>query len=328
MSNFQEDYDKYKELVKEYEKEIYSEKYFLIVGNMPLKWLKAIQLCDQLDIINKINSTSIHRPFNNANEAYNFYYGIVSFKKRINDLIDNAKYIANINNLINTINDFVKQSEYLDNTLCIVNPDNISDLAQEVLDKLPNYPKLLSAKYRINFIESCIIYLPKEELEILCQRKVILPTDVEKISLNENIDKINYICDYYHLPHIIKDELTFSLKGTSYKNDDGSSRQEYLKELKKYKDENTNKIIKLGTMPFKFQDEPAILYTWNNKGIGCAPKEIAIEIYNKYKNPQFTTYLENLKGGAYDNSLLGCNIKTEIFATEYLETKEMENEKE
>lgn len=334
MSNFLEDYNKYKELIAQYENEIYSEKYFLIIGDMPLKFLNAVQLCDQLDIINKVNSTSIHRTFNNADEAYDFYYNIVIFKKNINELIDNAKYIISIKYLINTINDFVNQSNYLNNTFCIVNPDNIDDLAQEVIDKLPNYPKLLSANYRINFIESCIISLQKEELEKLCQRKVILPTDIEKISLTQNIDKINFICDYYNLPHIIKDEITFSLKGTSFNNTDGSSRQEYLKELKEYKDKNPDNIIELGTKPFKFHnqqtdnDENAILYTWNNKGIGCAPREIAIEIYNKYKNPQFCTYLDNLKGGIYDNSLLGCNIKTDIFATEYLNNKELENEKE
>lgn len=82
MSNFLEDYNKYKELIAQYENEIYSEKYFLIIGDMPLKFLNAVQLCDQLDIINKVNSTSIHRPFNNADEAYDFYYNIVIFKKK------------------------------------------------------------------------------------------------------------------------------------------------------------------------------------------------------------------------------------------------------
>lgn len=318
--------EKYKELLFVYEKETNSEKYKKIIREVPYEFLNAIQLCEQLNLIDKIKSINIHMNFNDADDAYNFYYNIVSFKKDINELIEKANYILKIQELKDNLNQFVNENN-LNSLLQIDNGiDELVFYAKIITDILPNYPKLLSTKFRINFIESCIIALDVEELNTLCERKVILAQDISKISLVENTDnyinKVNSICDYYNLPHIQTENLQFSLKGTSYPNEDGSSRQDNIKLLNDFIKENPNIKIELDTKPFIFhnpktnQDESAILYTWNNRGIGCAPREIATEIYENIKSPQFITYLNNIRGGKHENSLYGCGISTNIYTSE------------
>lgn len=128
------------------------------------------------------------------------------------------------------------------------------------------------------------------------------------------------MCDYrsYTADYCI---LSLKLKGVTFPNADGSSRQEHLKALKEYVDEHPDEVIPLTTESYTYQPEigdaePAVRIFWGTREIGNIPRVAAEELQEKYNHPQCTAVLKSVT--APDNLNAGCTITLNVIAPQLL----------
>lgn len=331
---YQEQFTIYQNKLSEYETLIDTAKYQEILATMPFEFLNAVQLCEQLSLYEKLE-TKPKMHFNSLDEAKVFYKNLINFKSRTENLLDDAAYIAKIGDLAKEINQLVSESSYLENNLAIASNTDIIALAERCLIEIPKFPQILTKKFRWNYIESAIISLNKEDLQILVASKVIKPTDIDNISLietkNDYTEKVKFLCQIMNRPAPILASYEQKLKGVTFPNDDGSSRQENLAQLKAYAEAHPNETISLTAESYIYtpeigDPEPAIKVNWDNKTIGNIARSVAEDISEKYKNPQFTASLEKISGGD-DKMNYGCVIHLNIIAPGYTDIN-IENQAE
>lgn len=111
---------------------------------------------------------------------------------------------------------------------------------------------------------------------------------------------------------------TFStrLKGVSFPNSDGSSRQEFLKELQATPYTMTEKPH-LDIVPYIYTDpetgstSPAARVLWGNKEIGNLSATLVANINAAYSSPVYSAELEKVMGDVTSGPL-GCSIKLTV----------------
>lgn len=326
---YTKDFNEYKNYLEEYNKRISSNKYQEIVNTMPFRFLNAIHLCEQLDLFQKCNPKP-KMYFSSLEEAQLFYKNLVTFKKTSDELLENAAYIVELDKLRTDINLCVKDSPYLRNDLCVAEDKTLPDIAKKCVEILPKYPEMITKTFKWNFIESCIICFNCNDLGLMVDNKIIRDEDLDNICLTETINdyqrKVSFLYKYMDKPTLKKYTMSCKLKGVTFPNDDGSSRQENLKELKKYMEENPTETIHLQTQNYTYtpeigEPEPAIRLLWNNKCIGNLSKTLAAELVN-YKESQYEIEMEKLAGGVDENMALGCAVKLTL----YKQIKELQQE--
>ena len=97
--------------------------------------------------------------------------------------------------------------------------------------------------------------------------------------------------------------------GVTFKNDDGSSRQNILETLSKLNSDNRDIVLK--REPENAYDKNAIAIYFKNSRIGFFSKELAKEISIEMdKGVNYTASISTITGGG-DYSF-GCNIKVDI----------------
>ena len=332
---YKEQYNKslseYKEIMANYEKIITSPRYHEILSTMPFEFLNAIQLCEQLSLFQKLE-TKPKMSFSSLDEAKVFYRNLIHFNKKTEKLLEDASYIAEVGRLAKMVNDCAVNSPYLGKTFCIEVNTEITELAKKCLSEIPRFPDILTKKFRWNYIESVILSLDKNDLKSLVESKVIKANDIDHICLiTENQDyyeKIKYLCEVLNHPQPIMQTYQLKLKGVTFPNDDGSSRQENLTMLKKYNEEHPDSIISLTAESYTYvpeigDPEPAIKIAWDGKVIGNIGNDVVEEISKKYKSPQMTATLEKVSGGD-DKMNFGCVIKLNIIAPGYADISHTE----
>lgn len=95
--------------------------------------------------------------------------------------------------------------------------------------------------------------------------------------------------------------------GVSFKNNDGTSRQQILSEL------SVGEAMCLEF--FEYENEPAYAVTdvLGNQ-IGNLPKDLSADIYRKYRDCYFSVLIDDITGGV-DGLKYGCIISIDIYDT-------------
>ena len=329
---YKEQYEKffemYKDMLNDYEKETTSARYHRILSTMPFEFLNATQLCESLSLYEKLE-TKPRMHFSTLDEACVFYRKLITFGKSSDNLLEDAAYIAEIGRIAESINGCVLSTPYLDESYCVVPNTEVISLAQRCLKEVPKFPQMLSKKFRWNYIESAIRSLDNESLKYMVDSKIIKPADIDHIALvdedSEYRQKVAYLCEILSHPQPIVASYELKLKGVTFPNEDGSSRQENIELLKKYAEENEGAVIPLVAQLYTYTPEigapePAIKILWNDKEIGNIAKDVVEEIIEKYENPQFTVELKTVAGG--DEKInFGCIVNFHIIAPGYSNMK-------
>lgn len=322
--------NKYKEKLEAYDKLTSSPEYLEIISTMPFEFLNAIQLCEKLVLYQNLQKKP-HMYFSNRDEAVVFYNNLISFRKRTSKLLEDATYMAEIGRLAQEINSFCT-CPYLGPTYFVLPNYEVINIAKKCLTEIPQYPRLCTKEFRWNYIESIILSLSIEDLKWMAKAGIIKNEDIDHISLIEKTnayqDKIKELCEHFHREIPPEQSYTIKLKGVSFPNKDGSSRQEILKELHEYMKVNPSPQLTTRTYiytPEIGSPEPALAILYNGHEIGNVGKDIIAEIDAKFNHPQYTAELVDVYGGE-NNKCFGCKIKLGVIAPEL--TKEINGKTE
>lgn len=153
--------------------------------------IRILRDADTLDIIR------FDKLFSSVEEAEVLYGNIRNFKKKMDELLDAASYIMEVDTLTDKINVLVDNAPYLPGNLKLYNNKYLSQIAADCLQELPNYPKLASYEFLYNFVESCLYSFNKEQLQALVSKKIIKGITIDKIALNgteKYEENLQYLC--------------------------------------------------------------------------------------------------------------------------------------
>ena len=323
--------DLYNEKLEEYQKIVESEKYAEIQRTMPFDFVMALNLCNLLEFFNDDKESRMD--FKSAQDASAIYNRIIGFRNEYEELLENADFVVSAKVDADEINALVDENIYLPGSLKIQADSFLNTLAKECIKEIPKYKSLLSKKFRNRFTESCIESLPAEELDKLVMNHLIKTEHLDMISpigTKEYEDHLSHLCHVLNHNEIIVASYKQTLKGTSFDNEDGTKRQDILKELEEAIKQNGAKAAKLTAEQYLYvpevgKEEPAIRISWNGKTIGNIAKDVVFDILNKYKNPEFKVELKEITGGNHtceplnsakpaQNIYYGCNVDLKVYS--------------
>lgn len=321
----------YQEKLEEYQKLTENQKYGEIIDSMPYDFLEAEQFCDKLSLFAKMGKIApkARMSFTSAEDAIIFYKKLISFKNKTSELLEDASCIVEVGQKAAELNDYVENNPYLGEDYKVVVNETITDIASRCLLKIPDYSKNMTKEFRWHFIESAIYSLPISEIDKLIQAKVIKGTDIDHISLTEDKNdyqnKITHLCAITGHTQPVVASYELKLKGVTFPNADGSSRQEHLKALKEYVDAHPDEKIELTTESYTYQPEmgeaePAVRIFWGDKEIGNIPRVSAELLQEQFDNPQCKAVLKNVT--APDKLNAGCTIILSVIAPQYTEKQQ------
>lgn len=322
---YKQDLSRYNELIKEYEEIINDPHYMTVCEEMPFVFLEAKQKAEMLELYRDLgDKNEAPFKFNHADEAINFLKSIISLRKNLDEILENASIIVRADGLAKEINSFVEESPYLPNDLCVGENSRLSGIAKDCLEKLPKYPTLMTKAFQRSFIESCIECLEPQGLDMLVKTHYIGIKDMSDIRLTGSKayeDNIAYLQGRFNLSELVCEHQTIRLAGTTHANDDGSSRQDFLAEVAKYKGE-----IELKCKKGKYNNKKlgklvdSVEISWNDHVLGYVPQGVVDQMFAKYGDPQFKADFIKIVGGG--SVSYGCEVELGVVA------KELEKEAE
>lgn len=315
----------YEELYQQYQKLILSEHFELIKSEIIFDILKCRYLSDILKIYKTTDPTIIPKfNFKSGEEAKDIFFNIVQFKKCIAPLLNNIAFINDTLELKNKINQLVKNDDYLSDSLLLPSLGRIEEIIKDALKELPEYQQNTTKEFKTHFIESCIYSLDEDQLNILIQNRIIKVSDLDHIRLSYDAvynKKVDYLCNILgHQPLNIISVQT-KIRGCSFNNEDGSSRQEYLKELKKANElqPQTLQIVPFVYKPEIGKEEPAAYVMWGNKCLGFIDKTIIGEAVEKYNNISYSAQINNIRN---KDDKYGCELTLTITSPKIIDRSE------
>lgn len=328
--NLKKSMDEYQKLLNEYKEIVESERYAEIVRVMPFEFVSGLNICN---LLTSFNNDDIHSrmQFQSAQDATAIYTRIIDFRNKDKELLESADFIMQAKLKADEINELVTENYYLPSHLKIKSDTYVESLAKECLEQIPHYQGLMTKKFRNRFTESCIESLPNEELDKLVMNHLIKTEHLDMISpigTKEYEDHLSHLCHVLNHNEIIVASYKQTLKGTSFDNEDGTKRQDILKDLEEAVKQN--KSIKLAAEQYLYvpevgKEEPAIRISWNGKTIGNIAKDVVFDILSKYKNPEFKVDLKEITGGNHtveslnsakpaQNIYYGCNVDLKVYS--------------
>ena len=312
----------YKELLDEYEKITEDPHYAEICENMPFQFLEAKHKAEMLELYKeKYDKHDAPFKFTRADEAITFFRSIIDLRKNINDILEDASVVVRAGGIAKDINNHVDDSPFLPNNLKINENDRLMDLAKNCLEKLPEYPSLMTSAFRISFLESCIENLTADGLKMIIKTGYMNVKDMENIRLNGSDkyeENILFLQKEFGIEDLIREHHNIRLAGTSKKNEDGTSRQEILKKLSEVQ-KDTDASINLSCEKGKFKPEVgkevnSVAVNWNDKTLGYVPQAVVDQMFDKYEDPQFKAKSPKVIGGGSVN--YGCEVDLGIVGKE------------
>lgn len=322
---------KYQELLKKYNNALSNPKYIDAIYNSSFDFLRMSYLYNRLDLYLSFPKES--RPvfkFTSVQDAISTYSDLMNFNKKSSELLDKATLINYVSEIKNNINKLVKKSNYLSNALLIDDNSKVEILAMDCLKNIPNI--IINDELRNNILVDMVNQFDEKQITGLTKIHLIKSTDIDMLS-NRVITKkakenIKTICAFYNMQIIPIKSVNVRLKGVTFNNDDGSSRQEFLKELKEKVDSGIS-LSALTLEPFTYKpelgdEEPAIKVLWGEKQLGFLPKDAVLDLQNNYEGKIITARVKNISGG--DKVPLGLELTMDI--CEKAKSKELEEERE
>lgn len=330
----QKNLNEYTDLNNKYQEMIQSEKMRQVMYNVPFDFLKCRFILDTLSVYSDLSKTSkdnanaIRINFTSGNEAIQRFLDIVNFKNVANSILEDATFVVELSKLQKQINNLVQDSAYLSPSMMVEPLGKLEKIAEDCLKEIPQYKSLMTKEFRLSYIESCIDSLSKEDLSKLLAARIIKGKDLDKITLTGSekyLDNVKYLCEITGHTKIIEKSYPITLKGVSFKDDNGTSRQDYLKEIKQMLSKNETPNIKVVASMYKPDigpEEPSIHIVWNDtKCLGHLPKETAKELAQKYENPNYEAKVTEITGGG-QNCNYGCKIEFNILSSKFKENQE------
>ena len=230
-----------------------------------------------------------------------------NFAERRKELLDVSAILYTYEENLRRCNSLFEKSILDDSAYIAGQNDIIYTNAKQFLKNAHNFNKYLTPEFLFAISASAVKSLPKADVLSLAEEGFILVEDVEKmIDIPNSESTLEVLRDNLGVIPPVTEKHPVKLKGVSYENEDGSSRQEYLKELSNAKD----KSIKIETYSFHNQKEnriePAANVLWNGKCIGCLPASLMIDLNERFSNLKLSAEIESVVGGGDFN--YGCHI--------------------
>lgn len=322
---------KYQELLKKYNNALSNPKYIDAIYNSSFDFLRISYLYDRLDLYLSFPKES--RPifkFTSVQDAISTYSDLMNFNKNSSELLDKATLINYVSEIKNNINKLVKKSNYLSNELLIDDNSKVEMFAMDCLKNVPNI--VINDELRNNILVDMVNQFDEKQITGLAKIHLIKSTDIDMLSnrviTKKAKDNLKVICTFYNMQIVPIKSVNVRLKGVTFNNDDGSSRQEYLKELKEKVDSGIS-VSALTLEPFIYKPElgdgePAIKVLWGEKQLGFLPKDAVLDLQNNYEGKIITAKVKNISGG--DKVPLGLELTMDI--CEKAKSKELEEERE
>ena len=336
----------YTSLKQQYDELITSNQYARLCSALPYDMLQAKQTMETLEVFRELQGKPL-MVFKCVEEAEVLASNLhkIGKPKYQQALLNDAAFLNKIAALAEQINALVKTSPALNDNLTVSYDNKLAQIAYDCLKLIPKYPEFATYEFRHTFVESCLYSLKKEEIDVMVSRKFFKAKDVESLvrlehpTTEEEIkreENLKHLCFQLNVPTPLVEERTERLKGVSFPNDDGTSRQEVLKEIAEYKKAG-NEII-LTTEEYVFEDkaknikEPAIRVLWNGKCAGNLSAELVKEIKTNYLNPTLNIEYGVITGGnPMDNEetpIYGMEFKLYIHAMDKIKKEEAQKEPE
>lgn len=308
--------DEYEALLKDFEEKVSSEKYATAIAAAPFEFISAIHVCELLEAFNS-DSSSVMK-FDSAKDAAATYAKIIGFKQKKDEVLEMADTVAEVGRDADKINDLVSSNPYLPNSLKVAKDETNCDFAERAIKMGSRYDDLLSRKFRDRFTESCIESLPVNELDELVANGIIRERHMDNIVKTGTPvyeERFKHLCvDVFGREDVSLGKYEQPLKGVTFENPDGVSRQSILKEMdEKIKAGETLNILASieEYIPELGKPEPSVRITWNSKTIGFLPKESAKQISEMSNRPiRLQTKLEKITGGG--DVLYGVTVEVDV----------------
>ncbi len=328
--SYKKDFEHYENALKEYDK-ITSDKHFLeVVEEMPFAFLEAKHKYETLELYKDMyERKDAPFKFSRADEAINFFKGIIELRKKTDIILENANIVVRASSLAKSINEFVDESPYLSADLKINENERIANIAKDCLKKMPEFPSLMTKDFKISFVESCINSLSEDSLKIIVKTGYISKNDMNNIRLTGSKkyeENINFLQKEFGLDELVNEHHIIRLAGTSKDNPDGTKRQDILKQMAETKDEITLKCTKGIFKPEVGKELNSVEVSWNKKIAGYVPQAVVDQMWEKYEDPDFKADFKQIVGGGSVN--YGCEVDLGVIGKEKEEVKKNEEEEE
>ena len=143
---------------------------------------------------------------------------------------------------------------------------------------------------------------------------------VDGLAANSYKEKLDAICKALGRSSLYTADYDLSLKGVTFANDDGTSRQQILANLAEYVRSHPGEPVSLDVVPYTFtpeigDPEPAMRVEWEGKTLGNLAKGVAIECAETLVRPVYSADLCDITGG-FEGGSYGCKIRLHIEAEE------------
>lgn len=323
------DMESYKSLMQEYEKIVNSDRYKEVSDTMPFDFLLANQKVETLKMFHSLKEEGASKlpafHFNRADDAISFLLGFLDLRRNMDSLLEDAAYVAEAEAKAVEINNLVESSPYLPSNLKLPTGSFVAVKAAECLKVLPIYPDLLNRSFKKAYVESCIQCLSIPGLQKLVQAKLLSVKDIEVVRASGSKaykEKVSALRKMFGKPPVFYEKHQIKVVGTTFKNDDGSSRQEVLKKMEEAAKEGSVELSAIGGKwsPSPGVEKKKVDISWNGQGIGFVPQGTVDAMYGKYVEPEFEADFKEVTGGG--DVLYGCNIELSVLAKEIIEEGE------
>lgn len=263
---------------------------------------------------------SLPMHFRSIQDAYATYIDITHYEERVGKLLDDAAVIVEADNMAKRINDYVALSDFLNPAQAVERNEFVTSAAKELVKAYPATLARLTPSL-IHCIQRDILSgFDGRHIMAIQARGFVSADDIDTLTLicntaqgKENLEMIRASLGLQQ-PAIKKAEI--HAKGVTFPNPDGSSRQEYLKELDEYV-KTTKEKPSLTLIPYTYypelgDPEAAVKILWGDREIGNLPKDVAIQIHGEYADKVLSATLVNVVGGGDKDMSYGLILNLEV----------------
>ncbi len=329
---FEQHRNKYNLLINELNEMKMNDTYKDAVNSASFEFLRALYLAKRIDIYT--NSEEGRKPvfiFTSAQEALSTYADIVNFPKMSEKLLSKAVIINQVDRKISEINDLVKSSDYLTSDYLIEQTDTqVNNLAKEVLSLIPKTEKSLNKELRLDILKDICNQFNSVQVGHLADKKMFRISDIDNlvkvVTTDNGKANIKALCNKFNLDVVPVKTEVLRIKGCTFNNEDGTSRQGNIRELETYINANgiapALRVENFTYKPEIGEEEPAARIIWGDKELGVLPRDVAIELHNSYADKIITAKANKILGGG--NVSYGVEITLDICEKAKVKEQELE----